>query len=178
MTNRLLEAVGKVNAVILSSGLARQNVDRAIQTTVSSELADPIGYAELAAFGTTITEPEIVDAARDLFASGHYALSAQETIKVLEKYLQVSTGQRNISGTPLMDQIFGPGNPQLVWSDRSTPSEQDEQKGYHRLFSGLMLGLRNPLTHEIRWIDDAETAIEVIVLVQHLLRKAKLARRP
>ncbi len=56
-----------------------------------------------------------------------------------------------------------------------TQSEIDEQKGYHRLFSGAMLGIRNPSTHEFGWVDEPELALELVVFAQHLLRKAKLA---
>lgn len=47
--------------------------------------------------------------------------------------------------------------------------------GYHRLFSGAMLGIRNPTGHEFSWINEPEEALECIVLAQHLLKKAKTA---
>jgi uncharacterized protein (TIGR02391 family) len=71
---------------------------------------------------------------------------------------------------------FNPNTPILHWTDRKTPSEIDEQKGYQRLYSGAMLGIRNPVTHEFNWVDDAEQALELIVFAQHLLRKAKVAK--
>lgn len=57
-----------------------------------------------------------------------------------------------------------------------TQSQIDEQKGYHRLYSGAMLGIRNPTTHEFGWVDEPELALELVVFAQHLLRKAKLAQ--
>jgi hypothetical protein len=57
-----------------------------------------------------------------------------------------------------------------------TASEQDEQKGYQRLYSGAMLGIRNPVTHEFNWVDDSDLALELLVFAQHLLRKAKSAQ--
>jgi hypothetical protein len=39
-----------------------------------------------------------------------------------------------------------------------------------------MLGIRNPVTHEIKWIDDADVALELLVFAQHLIRKAKAAK--
>ncbi len=74
-----------------------------------------------------------------------------------------------------MDQVFAPGAPHLRWSNMETASQIDEQKGYHRLYSGAMLGIRNPTTHEFGWVDEPELALELIVFAQHLLRKAKLA---
>ncbi len=58
-----------------------------------------------------------------------------------------------------------------------TQSQIDEQKGYHRLYSGAMLGIRNPATHEFGWVDEPELALELVVFAQHLLRKAKLAQK-
>jgi hypothetical protein len=38
-----------------------------------------------------------------------------------------------------------------------------------------MLGIRNPTTHEFDWVDEPESALELIIFAQHLLRKAKVA---
>jgi hypothetical protein len=75
-----------------------------------------------------------------------------------------------------MELVFAPNSPLLSWSGRTTTSEQDEQKGYHRLYAGAMLGIRNPVTHEFNWIEDSEVALELLVFAQHLLRKAKAAK--
>lgn len=128
-------------------------------------------------FSALITESEIVEVCRDLFASGHFSIAVQESCKALEKYLQVKAVYLT-SGAALMDQVFSPKTPALIWSNRATRSEQDEQLGYHRIYAGTMLGICNPCTHEFNWIEDAETALELLMLVQHLLRKAKAARRP
>lgn len=74
-----------------------------------------------------------------------------------------------------MEHVFSPHTPRLYWSSRRTISEQDEQKGYHRLYSGAMLGIRNPTTHEFRWVEEPEVALELVMFAQHLLRKAKIA---
>jgi hypothetical protein len=44
------------------------------------------------------------------------------------------------------------------------------------VYSGAMLGIRNPVTHEFNWVDDAEGALELIVFAQHLLKRAKAAK--
>src|SRR3546814_19533459 len=72
-----------------------------------------------------------------------------------------------------MEHVFAPAAPYLRWSEMETSSQIDEQKGYHRLYSGAMLGIRNPTTHEFGWIDEPELALELIVFAQHLLRKRK-----
>ncbi len=72
-----------------------------------------------------------------------------------------------------MEQAFSPKDPALKWSEMGSISQNDEQKGYHRLYAGAMLAIRNPTTHEFKWIDDPDSALELIVFAQHLIRKAK-----
>jgi uncharacterized protein (TIGR02391 family) len=128
-------------------------------------------------FGYVVTEPEIVAVARDLFVSGFYNQAVSEAMKALDKFIQEKSGCSDRSGTQLMTQIFSDVKPQLIWSDRKSQSEKDEHKGYMHLFTGSMLGIRNPVTHEHNWIDNPEDALDCIVFTQHLLRKAKLATK-
>lgn len=126
-------------------------------------------------FAVIIVEPEIVEVARDLFASGHFSLAIQEAFKALEKYLQ-KRAENVTSGTTLMDQVFSPKNPRLAWSQRLGQSELDEHSGYHKIFAGAVQGIRNPCTHEFNWVEDPGTALELLSLVQHLFRKARAAQ--
>jgi uncharacterized protein (TIGR02391 family) len=127
-------------------------------------------------FAITVTEPEIEVVSRDLFASGHYSLAVQEAYKAVDKFVAEKCGESVLSGTQLMDKVFSPNAPMLSWTLRTSQSEQDEQRGYHRLYSGAMLGIRNPVTHEFDWVEDQEVALELLVFAQHLLRKAKSAQ--
>lgn len=129
-------------------------------------------------FDRVIDEPEIVDVSRDLFDSGHYNISVHEAFKAVDRYIRNKVSEHHQSGTALMDQVFSPNDPKLVWSRRKTRTEKDQQMGYHRLFSGAMLGIRNPTGHEFSWIDEPEEALECIVFAQHLIKKAKRAVQP
>jgi uncharacterized protein (TIGR02391 family) len=124
-------------------------------------------------FGYFIVEPEIVDVARDLFVSGFCSQAVNEAMKALDKLVQQKSDCPTLSGTSLMNTVFSEAKPRLVLSERSTTSEKDQHSGYHRIFSGSMLGIRNPCAHEHNWIDDVEEALECIVLAQHLVRKVK-----
>ena len=126
-------------------------------------------------YTSAIGEEEIIDVSRDLFASGHYSLAIQEAFKAVEKFIQQETGLSQ-SGSTLMEQAFSPKKPHIFWSERKTISERDEQIGYMKIYSGCVVGIRNPCAHEFGWIDDAETAVEILVWAQHLLRKAKLSK--
>jgi uncharacterized protein (TIGR02391 family) len=139
-------------------------------------LAAPSSEASSAIFSKTITEPEIEEASRDLFASGHYSLAIQEAYKAVEKFVQRKAKEYGLSGTKLMQQVFSADSPRLFWTERKNPSEEDEQKGYMMLYAGAMLGIRNPITHEFNWVEDQDVALELLLFAQHLLRKARSAK--
>lgn len=170
----LLRRIKALQEHVLENGLAWSVL--ALPAPQMLALAAPSseegGYAGL--FARTVTEPEIVVVSRDLFASGHYSLAVQEAFKALEKYVQVKAAHQQ-SGTALMESVFSANKPHLYWSERKTQSEKDEQRGYMQLYAGSMIGIRNPVTHEFKWVDEAETALELILFAQHLLRKAKVA---
>lgn len=175
MIRKLSDSLRSLQEYILEVGLSRSVLalpaPRMLALATSTE--DNSGSN---VFAITITEPEIEAVSRDLFASGHYSLAVQEAYKAIDKFVSDKTGEQVLSGTQLMDKVFSPSSPILHWTGRQSQSEQDEQRGYHRLFSGAMLGIRNPVTHEFDWVQDQEIALELLVFAQHLLRKAKAAR--
>jgi uncharacterized protein (TIGR02391 family) len=126
-------------------------------------------------FRHIVTESEIVDVSRDLFESGFYNQAVEEAFKALDKYVQSKTGLYDQFGVDLVNNAFSPSNPKLIWSNRETPSQKNEHKGYHLIFQGSFTGIRNPVTHEINWISDHQSALDAVLLAQHLLRKAKSA---
>ena len=174
MTSRLVDSLRKLQEFILEVGLARSVLALPAPRMLGlpAPSSDEAGANNV--FATTVTETEIEAVSRDLFASGHYSLAVQEAYKAVDKFISEKSG-KDLSGAQLMDIVFSPNSPILSWTARATTSEQDEQKGYHRLFSGAMIGIRNPVTHEFNWIDDQEIALELLVFAQHLLRKAKAA---
>lgn len=176
MTLRLLEGIRRFQEHLLEVGLARSVL--ALPAPRMLALLSPTaeGSEPASVFARLVTEREIQSVSSDLFASGHYNLSVAEAYKAVDKFVAARVPDVVQNGTTLMEQIFSPAAPYLRWSQMKTTSEQDEQKGYHRLYSGAMLGIRNPTTHEFGWIDEPELALELIVFAQHLLRKAKVAQ--
>lgn len=176
MTIKVLERLKQFQEFLLEAGFARSvlALPAPRMLAISAPTGESAGPANV--FARTVTEPEIEQVSRDLFVSGHYSLAVQEAYKAVEKYIADRVGPSAVSGTQLMDLVFSPSNPKLHWTARATISEQDEQKGYHRLFSGAMLGIRNPVTHEFNWVEDVDLALELLVFAQHLLRKAKAAQ--
>lgn len=134
------------------------------------------GSLEETLFSQLVVEEEIVAVSRDLFESAFYNQAVEEAFKALDKFVRKKSGLKRQSGTTLMNNSFSPSNPKLFWSSRTSISEEDEQKGYHMLFSGGFTGIRNPVSHESDWINDHTLALDAILFAQHLLRKAKTAR--
>lgn len=176
MTIKVVEAIRKLQEHILEVGLARSllALPAPRMLALPAPTGEEAGIANV--FTLAITEPEIVEVSRDLFASGHYSLAVQEAYKAVDKFVADRAGLATLSGSKLMDQVFGPNSPLLTWSQRKTTSQQDEQAGYHRLFSGAMLGIRNPVAHEFNWIEEPDVALELLIFAQHLLHKAKIAQ--
>jgi hypothetical protein len=46
-----------------------------------------------------------------------------------------------------------------------------------RLLAGAMQGIRNPRAHEHTWVDDRDTAIELLTLASHLYKRCESASR-
>jgi uncharacterized protein (TIGR02391 family) len=178
MMIRFIDQIKRFQDYLFDAGMARA----LLALPAPSILALPHSTSQDMAFGIIfdrfIDEAEIVAVARDLFDSGHFNIAVHESLKAVDNYVRDKVGDGNGSGTSLMDNVFSPTSPRLVWSNRKTRTEKDVQQGYHRLFSGSMLGIRNPTNHEFDWIDGPEEALECIVLAQHLLKKAKAARAP
>lgn len=126
-------------------------------------------------FLEVVTDEDILAVSRDLFVSGFYSEAAGEAYKFVDNFVKAKTSSAK-SGSALMEWAFSPNNPTMKLNSLTTDSELNAQAGYQRIFAGSMLGIRNPTAHENGWISDAEEALETIVLAQHLLRKAKLAK--
>jgi uncharacterized protein (TIGR02391 family) len=176
MTLKVIDGIKKFQEHLLEVGIARAVLALPAPRMLALPAPTSEGAEPANVFARVVTEAEIEKVSRDLFASGHYSIAVQEAYKAVDKFVHDKAGSLGLAGTQLMDHVFSPKSPLLHWTERKTQSEKDEQSGYHRLFSGAMLGIRNPVTHEFNWVDDPDIALELIVFAQHLIRKAKSAR--
>lgn len=172
---RLQEAIHRVG---LGASLLRLPAPRLLALP-GPERADNEAHEE---FTLVIDHDEIIEVCRDLFVSGFYQESVESAFKHLDEKVQLACsdelkarGKDDLSGNKLMELVFSPSEPIIPINRLSNRSEKDEQQGYHRLFSGSVLGIRNPCAHSLKWIDDPKHALEVLVLCQHLLKKLDLA---
>jgi uncharacterized protein (TIGR02391 family) len=172
---KLLEQVRRFQEHLLELGVARAILALPAPRMLALPSPASEGAEWVNLYSGLITEVEIVTATRDLYASGFYTQAVHEAYKVVDKYIAVKAKKGGISGTSLMEYVFSPKDPKLYWTDRKTRSESDEQEGYFRIYVGTMQGIRNPVAHELGWVEEPEAALDLIAIAQHLLRKAKSA---
>jgi uncharacterized protein (TIGR02391 family) len=115
--------------------------------------------------------PNIV---RELFDDGHYSQATFEAFKFIDKTIQKLSGT-NESGLKLMMKAFSEISPLISITSNCTPSEKDEQQGYKFIFSGCVLGIRNPRGHEYNLKDSPEQCLDHLCLVSMLLRRLESA---
>ncbi len=94
--------------------------------------------------------PKIASVAKSRFASTHYADAVESTLKEINScvkdIVRRKTGDE-LDGAPLMRTAFSPKNPIIVLDDLSTESGKNIQQGYMEIFSGAIIGIRNPKAH-------------------------------
>lgn len=112
---------------------------------------------------------------RQLFLDGYYALAVEEAYKCLNNIVKDLTSLSELDGVSLMQRAFSPKNPVLRLNALRTQSENDQQRGYMEMFAAVMTGIRNPRAHEHKYLDDPDTALELLGLANHLVRIARSA---
>lgn len=114
--------------------------------------------------------PAVVETSTGLFADGHFSGAVGEAFKSIEVRVRDLLGAET-SGTKLMDEAFGGKEPRLNVSIHEGQSGQDEQAGFHAIFRGVMLGIRNPGAHELVVDQDPQEALEYLALASLLHRR-------
>lgn len=118
--------------------------------------------------------PTVVDVSSNLFADGHYASAVSEAFKSIEIRVRGAIGSKQ-SGTKLMGEAFGGAKPKLNVATSTGQSAADEQEGFQALFRGAMLGVRNPLAHDLLAPQEPQQALEYLALASLLHRRLDLA---
>ena len=117
--------------------------------------------------------PLISKVAKEKYFNNHYADSVESAFKEInhrcKKIYKNKTGQED-DGASLMNMLFTPNNPQLIFEDLNTETGKNIQKGYMQIFSGAMTGIRNPKAHENQSLDK-ESAYRRLVFASLLMDK-------
>lgn len=118
--------------------------------------------------------PGLPNKVRTFFDNGHYPESTFEAFKYLDKLVQ-RFAKSSKSGEKLMLEVFSETAPVLKLTPLSTQSEIDEQRGYRFLFSGGVVGIRNPRGHEVDQLDDVDMCLDHLAFVSLLIRRLEQA---
>lgn len=128
-------------------------------------------------FDFLIDDPDIRECSEDLFKSKKYKHAVTDTYVCLNNFIKSKSGLNHLDGPKLMRHAFSLSVPKLKLNDLRTMSQKDEQEGYMNIFAGCMIGIRNPRSHEHKLQDHPEIALEMLVFANHLMKKAKIAKR-
>ena len=115
--------------------------------------------------------PEIKKVSKGLFDDGHYSQSILEAYKAVVNMVKSVSGIRDRDGKPLMEFVFSIANPVIKLNDLQTQSEIDEQTGMMLLFSGAVVGIRNPKAHEYIVQTDPIRTLEYLNFASLLLKR-------
>ena len=126
-------------------------------------------------FDALITHSDLRSATRTLFSTGHYADAVRRGFICLDNAVRDKSGVSSKTGDSLMRTAFSANKPLLRLNDFLTDSDRNEQHGYMDLYAGSMRGIRNPRAHEAKVKDDCETALELLTLANHLMRRLDCA---
>jgi uncharacterized protein (TIGR02391 family) len=109
--------------------------------------------------------PIVQRAAGELFMNGHYRQAILDTYIALVESIKVKSGKHNLDNTPLMQNVFSVNNPVI-----SVSNDPDEQLGFMWLFSGAVMGIRNPKAHRLIDQNDPQRTLEWLSFASVLLR--------
>lgn len=122
--------------------------------------------------------PKVSNVTKKLMLDGHYESAITASTKLLENCIKEickeKTG-KDMSGTPLMQNIFNSKNPVLQFEDINSQSGKDLQEGYRNIFAGVQLGIRNPYSHDADRKPTPYEALHIIIMVSHLMYMADRA---
>ncbi len=94
--------------------------------------------------------PQIISVAKGRFDNGHYADAVEAAFKEINTRVKKIYKDRTSvekDGAKLMQTAFSVQNPIIKLGDISTETGSNIQQGYMEMFTGAMIGIRNPQAH-------------------------------
>lgn len=168
-----MDAQGAKAVLRLAAGLQTEADDMGLQA--SARPVPTSSATHIDNFDALVTDLGLRTTVERLYRDGHYAQAVEEGCKYLNNLVKQRAGnpadQRGpLDGQKLMTTVFSVDAPILRLSDLASQSKRDQQIGYMQLMAGIMMGIRNPRAHEHRYLDEPDAALELLVMVNHLVR--------
>lgn len=106
-----------------------------------------------------VIHPLIKTVSQERFCFAQYADAVEAAFKAVNNEVKAivleKTGEE-LDGNQLMQKAFNRNCPIIRFSEVDRRTEQDIQQGYQFMFSGAILGIRNPKAHEVESISKAD----------------------
>lgn len=93
-----------------------------------------------------LLHPSIVPEAQRRFRAGLFPEAVEAALKVVCSSIRERTGL-DWDGVRLMNEAFSPSSPSLLFDTSGSETAKSMQEGYHRIFQGAILAVRNPKAH-------------------------------
>lgn len=135
---------------------------------------EPVPESHLHPFDRRNIHPALPTKVRMLFDNGHYAEATFEAFKFIDKLVQRHSKLKE-SGFKLMMAAFDEAKPSIRLTPLREVSDVDEQKGFRFMFTGGVLGIRNPRGHEVNLRDDPDTCLDHLAFASLLMRRLEQA---
>jgi uncharacterized protein (TIGR02391 family) len=117
--------------------------------------------------------PIVINTASKLYEDGHYRQAVLDTYIALVQRVKEVSGRFDLDNSGLMQFVFGAKDPVIVLSD-----DPDERLGFIWLFTGAVMGVRNPKAHRLDDISDPDHAFEWLAFSSALFRLLDGAKKP
>jgi uncharacterized protein (TIGR02391 family) len=155
-SNSTISVISEIRNQLISKLIEKRqilvpNTNEIYQTDIASELVN--------------LHPLVQKTAGELYNNGHYRQAILDTYIALVEVVKIKSGRSDLDNTPLMQTVFSEKNPVIRISEYS-----DEQLGFMWLFSGAVMGIRNPKAHRLIEQKDPQRALEWLSFASVLLR--------
>ena len=97
-----------------------------------------------------ISQQRISANAVSLFVNGFYREAIRHEAQDLLNEIRERSGQEDLDGQRLVQAVLADRNPFLAFNDRETRQEQNLHASLRYLMLGVMAGVRNVYTHDVR----------------------------
>ncbi len=117
----------------------------------------PINHSDM--FWNDI-HPFITALSKSKFDGGFYADAVESALKEINNTVKVKYKEKSgleLDGASLMNTAFSVKNPVFVFDNIETETGRNIQQGYMQIFSGAMIGIRNPKAHDNMHPDKTKT---------------------
>ena len=138
-------------------------------------------------FDSLQLHPIIRKASEGLFKDGHYAQAIFDACKALINYVKRKSGEKAIDGTDLMGKVFSidcdkrtheiTKKPILQLNKLRSREDIDEQRGFMYLFTGSVLGIRDPKAHAEIEQENPFKTLEYLEFLSLLAKRTEEATR-